>query len=306
MSKLMSKTLSNFCYLASMSYTTPQTHIGKKTPFRSYVHFYYEGKLVRIYNGKELGATCNPNNQAIMADRKRELARLCSLITTELKQGWYPGKQAEEAALAALPPALTLVETIQVVQKRYPRNGWSDSYVKDMMRLTNEFISFLNTHHPLTTVEKIRPVHLAAFLDAYRSSGRYYMNKRRNLSALYKLLGTDTNPVAATPTMKVVEELNEPYTPERMAVVLTHLEQNHPGLYLCALMTYGTLLRPHREIRLLRRGDFDEPMSFITISGKGTKSGKIRKVPVPGYVREYLIETGIAQFAAEHYMCISE
>ena len=60
------------------------------------------------------------------------------------------------------------------------------------------------------------------------------------------------------------------------------------NLYLCCLLTYGCLLRPHREIRLLKWGDFSDDLKFINLSGKRNKSGRNRIVPVPLFIRELL------------------
>ena len=49
---------------------------------------------------------------------------------------------------------------------------------------------------------------------------------------------------------------------------------------MCALLTYGCLLRPHHEIRLLRWGDFSDDLSYITLSGSRVKSKRNRVVPV--------------------------
>ena len=283
-----------------MSHTTPQTHMDTVPPNRCYVVFYYKGKRQRIYNGKPLGENCNPNLQKTLTDKKRELARLCQLVSQALKDGWYPGKEAEKILAAVCQP--TAVEEIQTVLKRFGRNGWADTYKRDMTRITAEFVTYLNLTHPLAHLPDIKPVHLAQFLDAYRSSGRYYMNKRRNLSALYKLLGPETNPVKATPTMRVSEQLNQAYTPDQLLPILQHLKIHSPNLFLCALLTYGTLLRPHREIRLLRRSNFDAGLDFITLSGKATKSGRIRKVPVPQFVKDELIARNFHQVPQKTYL----
>jgi integrase len=60
------------------------------------------------------------------------------------------------------------------------------------------------------------------------------------------------------------------------------------NLYICALLTYGCLFRPHHEIRLLRWGDFSDDLSYITLSGSRVKSKRNRVVPVPEYVRKEL------------------
>ena len=55
-------------------------------------------------------------------------------------------------------------------------------------------------------------------------------------------------------------------------------------------MTYGCLLRPHREIRELTWGDFSDDLKYIHLSGNRNKSGRNRIVPVPIYIRELLVK----------------
>ena len=55
-------------------------------------------------------------------------------------------------------------------------------------------------------------------------------------------------------------------------------------------MTYGCLLRPHREIRELTWSDFSDNLKYIHLSGNRNKSGRNRIVPVPTYVREILVK----------------
>ena len=284
-----------------MSHTIPQAHIDTTEPYRCYVHFYYAGKRQRIYNGGPIGESCNPNHQKKLADRRRELARLVKLVTQALDGGWYPGK-VDKPVPEPVVLGPTAVETITEVQSRFARNGWSRTYKRDMERIAQELIRFLDTFYPGCRLDTIPAVSMVRFLDNYRSSGRYYMNKRRNLSALVTLLGIDPNPVAQTPTMRVTEQLNEAYKPHELGPVLAHLLAHSPNLYLCALLVYGTLLRPHEEIRLLRRGDFDTGLDFITLPGKKTKNGKVRRVPVPDYVKTVLNTRFIDRLKPEHYL----
>ena len=60
------------------------------------------------------------------------------------------------------------------------------------------------------------------------------------------------------------------------------------NLYVCCLLTYGCLLRPHHEIRLLRWRDFSEDLSHINLSGERVKSKRNRIVPVAPYIRDVL------------------
>ena len=61
------------------------------------------------------------------------------------------------------------------------------------------------------------------------------------------------------------------------------------NLYLCCLLTYGCLLRPHREIRLLRWHDFDSELRYVSVDGSRVKSKRNRIVPVPQFIRDELV-----------------
>lgn len=60
------------------------------------------------------------------------------------------------------------------------------------------------------------------------------------------------------------------------------------NLHMCCFLTYGCLLRPHQEIRLLRWSDFSNDLLFIYLNGSKVKSKRNRIVPVPKYIREKL------------------
>ena len=72
--------------------------------------------------------------------------------------------------------------------------------------------------------------------------------------------------------------------------ILEDIKTYNKQLYLCCLMTYGCLLRPHREIRELTWSDFSDELKYIHLSGNKNKSGRNRIVPVPTYVRELLVK----------------
>ncbi len=69
--------------------------------------------------------------------------------------------------------------------------------------------------------------------------------------------------------------------------ILKHITNSYT---LCCLMTYGCLLRPHREIRELTWGDFSDDLKYIHLSGNRNKSGRNRIVPVPSYIRDILVK----------------
>ena len=83
-------------------------------------------------------------------------------------------------------------------------------------------------------------------------------------------------------------KLHKPY--ENIKEILDDIKLFNTNLYICCLMTYGCLLRPHREIRELKWSDFSDDLSYIHLSGHRNKSGKNRIVPVPIYIRELLVK----------------
>ncbi len=77
---------------------------------------------------------------------------------------------------------------------------------------------------------------------------------------------------------------------EKINDLLAEIKVFNERLHLCCLLTYGCLLRPHREIRELKWGDFSLELNFINLSGDRNKSGRNRIVPIPSYIRNLLVK----------------
>jgi integrase len=97
-----------------------------------------------------------------------------------------------------------------------------------------------------------------------------------------------SNPMEGFKAKKTKAKLHKPY--KEIGAILSELKLYNHNLYLCCLLTYGCLLRPHREVRELKWSDFSDDLSYIHLSGQRNKSGKNRIVPVPIYIRELLIK----------------
>ena len=85
---------------------------------------------------------------------------------------------------------------------------------------------------------------------------------------------------------KTKQSLHKPL--EDVSAVLDDISSFNENLFLCCLLTYGCLLRPHREIRQLTWGDFSDDLTFISLSGDRNKSGRNRIIPVTLSVRAHL------------------
>jgi integrase len=115
-----------------------------------------------------------------------------------------------------------------------------------------------------------------------------YNTTRRHLNVIVNYLHNNgfTIEKSTLKTRKQEEVLHKPISD--LKDLLERIKANNNNLYICALLTYGCLLRPHHEIRLLRWGDFSDDLSYITLSGSRVKSKRNRVVPVPEYVRKEL------------------
>ena len=78
---------------------------------------------------------------------------------------------------------------------------------------------------------------------------------------------------------KQIERLHKPV--DDVKGLLEKIKMFSENLYLCCVLTYCCLLRPHQEIRLLKWGDFNGDLSRISLSGDKVKSRRNRIVPVP-------------------------
>ena len=128
------------------------------------------------------------------------------------------------------------------------------------------------------------------YLDKY-TLGVSYNTIKKHLNVLIneaRSLGMQSNPMVSIKAKKSKAKLHKPYP--NIKEILDEVKLFNSNLYLCCLMTYGCLLRPHREIRELTWKDFSDDLSFIHLSGNRNKSGRNRIVPVPSYIIDILVK----------------
>ncbi len=208
-----------------------------------------------------------------------------------LKSGWIPKPISERNDTSTIKVLSQLLADVQ-------KESYSASYKRDITDIIKSFQAFIQrTEHPDLRIEQISTSQIEVFLEKYKSSGTYYMNKRRILSVIFsKLIKRgilNTNPVKDTSKKRIKSCLNEPFTQEQLPVIFSFLKAYNKNLYLCAQLMYGALLRPHQEIRNLKRRNFSKGLDYIILDGHSNKSGKIRKIPITDFLRNTLIEHGI-------------
>jgi len=275
-------------------FTEPEIVSSKDLNTRAYVKVYIDGKRHRFYNGKPLGITCNPNNAKSVKDRDKALVTLSYKLKKKLEAGWRPDQEPPQPKQHLVKKVIA-GETIESLVKELQTQDLSDLYKRDLLSVGDAFVGYLKTRNLFTApIDQIDTQVADSFLKQYNHSATYYMNKRRTLGAIFSRLVKGKvipqNPLKETTKLKEKATLHEAYTKEQLRKVLGILEDQHPNLHLCALLMYGCFLRPHQEVRNLFRSHFNPEVTTISLSGDSNKSGRVRTVYVPPYVRDALIK----------------
>jgi integrase len=286
-------------------FTDPEIYNPQDLSKRGFIKFYYEGKRYRFYTGKALDLSCFPNNSKTFKGRQRLLKQLLRAFSRALLKGWSPKATELGSSLKVKQPLL--VNLLSQVVKDMEGNSYSKTYKRDIVSVTERFAELLKSEGRQEALpDQVFPADIERFLQQFSSSGTYYQNKRRTLAAVFSKLVNQgyckTNPVSATTRRKAKAVLHQAYTPEQLAQILPFLQNHYPNMYLCALIIYGVLLRPHQEVRLLKRKHFNESFTQVVLDGNENKSGKIRSLPVPDYVREELMNRKVDKLNPDEYV----
>ena len=267
-------------------FTQPKIVLPKKAEDRAYVTFYYNGKRLREYNGNRLNLNINPNQFSGVADRSRLLNKLAFEFSKALTQGWNPFKKEVQK------PKLKVA--LQTIIEEKVNSNLSAFYKRNLIAVHRMFTDYLTADELNGTPDELQLYRIEEFLNQFQTSERNYINRRRCLSLFFNEMirkeYTTSNIVNKTKTVKANASLHIPYSDERLKQILAYLKMHHPNLHLCCLLTYGCLLRPHHEIRLLKMKHIVRDFTQIQLSGNENKSKRIRTVYIPDYVQNELKE----------------
>ena len=241
----------------------------KSIPF---INVYYENRRYRFWNGKiiEVDLKCQDNPELLKA-----------AFELKLRQGWKP--KTKKKIVKTKPQ--TLIQVLEHSIEQKIANNYSARYIKDAKRVLRLWKAFeVENKLRNITLDKVQVSHAREFLIRPAWSPKTQLTVKSTLSALLSESKPDL--VKAVKLKKPSSTMHKPFT--NIKEVLQELNSFSSNLYLCCLMTYGCLLRPHREIRELTWGDFSNDLSYIHLSGHRNKSGRNRIVPVPSYIKELL------------------
>jgi integrase len=259
--------------VSKMSVKYPKIKSDNKQ--RVYIVFYLNGKRYRLFNGRKINSNLYPNSYPV--GKRFEVAQL---LAAEVFKFITSGLSIQEP-----------LKVINKSDKQYLKlaldnklkGEYSDKY-KSMLRFVYDgFVSYL-------TDENITSNGVKSYLNQY-ALGVSYNTIKRHLNVLIneaRNIGMNSNPMESIKAKKTKAKLHKPY--KDINLILDEIKLFNDNLYLCCIMTYGCLLRPHREIRELKWSDFSDDLGYIHLSGNRNKSGKNRIVPVPIYIRQLLVK----------------
>lgn len=251
------------------------------------ISFFYKNKRYRYFNGSSIEVNLNPNT-CLPSSKEIELDKLFNAFVDKLNKGWRPIEKKEKLPKELVP---LFFDVLKSAYERKQQMDYSDRYKKDLTYFYFKATAFI-------TINKLEKLPLREFdvsiindmLNCISKSKRVQLNSKRNLSSLlsesfvtYNL----PNPFQRVKLVKQEEVLHKPI--KEIRLVLDEIYCYNTNLHLCCLLAYGCLLRPHREIRNLKWNNFSDDCSFISLSGAQNKGKKNRIVPVPLFVRNYLI-----------------
>jgi len=189
---------------------------------------------------------------------------------------------------------LTKVETFDSLVKNKLSEPLSNSYRKTLRLLSNRLRSEL-VYKGSISKEFINSIPLNY------NNNTSYNTTRRHLNVLVNYLCDNGFDIERSKlkTRKQEEVLHKPIND--IPSLLDEVALFNKNLHLCCLFTYCCLLRPHQEIRLLKWSDFNDDLSYLSLSGSRVKSKRNRQVPVPLVIRKLLVrnETNINIFSGK-------
>ena len=242
---------------------------------QSFINIYFDGKRYRYWNGKTIDVNLKSSENAELLKAAFEL---------KLREGWRPQAKLKESNDAN---AMTMLEALERGIQNKIAQGCSERFIKDAKRTVMLWQRF-ETENNLKniSIEDLHVNYLKSFLIRPNWSPKTQRTVKSTLSPLINDLKPDL--VNKVKLNKPTSTLHKPF--ENVIEILEEIKNYNKDLHLCCLMTYGCLLRPHREIRELKWGDFSEDLCYIHLPGNRNKSKRNRIVPVPKFIREYLIK----------------
>ena len=241
---------------------------------KSFVNVYYQKQRFRYWNGKVIGVK-------LKASEDLELLR--SAFELRLRQGWKPPVRSVKKIIPVVRKTFGVLiqQQLESIQQRH----YSYHYKRDCKWLDSEWIKYsiengLNSAYPENITGRI--------VEGFVKQPKWSPRTQKNVLTYFKVVTKDviSIPLNNIKLSRVKSELHKPIL--NPIELLEDIRTYDKRLFLTCILTFGALLRPHQEIRLLKWGDVDFERKIISLSGKRNKSGRNRVVPMTNFVKDAL------------------
>ena len=239
-----------------------------------FINVYYNNRRFRFWNGKaiQIKLRCIDNP-----------ALLKAAFELKFREGWRPKQKKKEVKEVPITVIQALTQGVEVKITQ----GCSERFIKDLKRIVILWKRYeVEYNRRNLMLDNLQVSDIRNFLIRPNWSPKTQLTVKSTLSPL--LTELKPNLVQSVKLKKPTSTLHKPL--DNINEILESIKAYNKQLYLCCLMTYGCLLRPHREIRELTWGDFSDDLKYINLSGHRNKSGRNRIVPVPSYIRDVLVK----------------
>ena len=249
-----------------------------------HITFWFKNKRFRYSSGKIIGLDIQPNMEE-NSIRKRRAELLRSAFELEIEKGWRP----EIKALKEIQRP-SVIQLSQTTLDRKLAMDFSDAYKADLKRVNRLWIKYCQTEDlQKLLVDELTVEIIREFVINYASSPRSMRNLKRNISSLLKDEAEQHGVMLNLKHIRLPRSKQTLHKPiEDVQGLLNDIKDYNDKLYICALLTYGLLLRPHREIRSLKRNDFNTDFTLLSLDGNRVKSKRNRVLPIPHTIQREL------------------
>lgn len=256
---------------------------------RAFISITIDGQRYKEYNGNRINVAIKPNNAKTERERNQLLKQLEYEFRKRLEDGTYQRLIDKSYTVNR-----RVKDLMALALKQKHSSSLNRHYAKALAHTCNGFLGFLTEKERLADIHLLKVSRIQEYLNGFKATPTHYMNKRKELFSLLNYLkhafGLDLNITKAIDRVKTKATLHTIYSQEQLSEVLAYLKEHHANLYLCCLISYGCFLRPHIEVRNLKGSHFKFDCTEIHLSGDENKSGRVRTVCLPDYVREAIYE----------------
>jgi integrase len=262
------------------------TH-GKRRNNQIYLNLFIEGQRFRYSTGEVIGVPIRLNDykesEQMVAYRKLKTA-----FGKAIDKGWRPKKIVE---YHNTPGAQGVIATMEARLQEKLNADYSLHYKRDLKYVVKWWVSYAKQNKLLNLeLREMDKFIVKKFLDDSFNTAKTKKNIKVMMSALLRDAFEEQmlpSPFSRLKFGRTAEVMHKPF--KDVKAVLDEIYLSDPRLHLCCMLAFGCLLRPHREVRCLKWEDFNEDLTRISLSGDMNKGKRNRVVPVPPYLKEYIL-----------------